>query len=108
MSGDYDIHGRRAQGDGTPMGAAPSVITAQVGDDTNPAVGAIPTVPHEGRYLVVFESPNYSPPVQNIYAVRLLGDLTQEGSILWLSQQQTNNVSPAAAARRAAVATWWL
>lgn len=94
---DCDVYGRRVQGNGTPMGAGPQAISAQPDDDTRPAVAALPTEPGQGKYLVLYESPNYLPPVSNIYGVRLTGELVREGSVLWLSQFNAEDRSPAVA-----------
>ena len=53
--GDYDIYARRVQGYGTPMHPESIEIRRGGGDQEAPAVAAIPTVPNQGQYLVVWE-----------------------------------------------------
>jgi hypothetical protein len=96
MSVDYDIYGRRVQGSGAPMGPGPFVISAQSGDDTAPAVAAIPTIPNEGQYLVVWASP-WSPANVDIYGRRIRGDGSSEGPILWIAPVGGNAANPAVA-----------
>jgi hypothetical protein len=95
-AGDYDIFGRRLTGQGTALGAVPQTISSGAGDDTAPAVAAIPTVPHQGQYLVVWESP-YSPSVRAIYGRRLNGDGSQVGGIPSFSPFTGTATNPAVA-----------
>jgi len=56
-AGDRDIYGRRVAmtGGASALGSAFS-ITTSIGDDTAPAVTAVPTVPTAGQYLVTWQT----------------------------------------------------
>lgn len=76
-AGAVDIYGRRIRGDGVPMGSGPFLIDNESWDLTNPAVAAIPTVPNEGQYLVVWEF-NWPADV-DLWGRRIKGDGTLLG-----------------------------
>ena len=61
------------------MGADPFLIDNESWDLTNPAVAAIPTVPNEGQYLVVWEF-NWPADV-DLWARRIKGDGTLLGPV---------------------------
>ncbi len=92
-----DIYGRLVTGDGTPLGTSADVISGTADDKLNPAVAAIPSVPHEGKYLVAWES-QYSAGNINIYGKRFKHDLSGDGIILMLSASSKSDSSPAVAA----------
>jgi hypothetical protein len=74
------------QGAGVPMDWQGGFsIYSDAGDDKAPAVAAIPTLPHHGQYLVVWQS-SWSAGNDDIYGRRLKGDGSQEGSILWIGR----------------------
>jgi hypothetical protein len=92
---EYDIFGRFVTGLGAKIGAFPWVISADVGDQTRPDVAAIPTVPNQGQYLVVWES-SYSPSMNVIGGRRLKGDGSLEGVITSFSPLTGSASNPTA------------
>lgn len=95
--GVQDIYGRLVTGTGMPLEAAADVISATPDDQLNPAAAGIPTVPHEGKFFVAWES-QYSPGNNDIFGKRFLHDLSGDGIILSLSNSSKSDVHPAVAA----------
>lgn len=91
------IYGRLVTGDGTALGSSADVISVVAEDQLNPVVAAIPTVPHEGKFFVAWES-QYSPGNNNIYGKRFTHDLKSDGIILMLSNSPKSDSAPAVAA----------
>jgi hypothetical protein len=92
-----DIYGRLVTGSGTPLDGAAKVISGTSDDKLNPAAAAIPTVAHEGKFFVAWES-QYSAGNNDIYGKRFKHDLSGDGIILWLSGSQKSDWAPAVAA----------
>jgi hypothetical protein len=92
MNPDYDIYGRRVQGNGTPLFPQSIEIRRAGGDQSSPAVAGIPTEPGQGQYLVVMEDWT-----DDIIGQRVKGDGTIEGYDLDLSKTADSIAHPAVA-----------
>jgi hypothetical protein len=95
--GVKDIYGRLVTGNGNPLNSSAEPISGTADDKLNPSVAAIPTVLHEGKYFVAWES-QYSPGNNNIFGKRFTHDLSGDGIILMLSGSQKSDWAPAVAA----------
>ena len=93
--GDYDVYGRRVQGNGTPMQPPAIAIGRWTKDEQAPAVAAIPTSPNHGHYLVVWEL-RYTANDGDIYARPLAGNGTLSTTVV-ISSSTVEQFTPAVA-----------
>jgi len=97
-STNRDVHGRRVQGNGTPMFPDKLTLAALPNDQWAAPVAAMPTEPNKGQYLVGFE--DLSPPGSdtNLWAQRLAGEGQPQGGHfpLFESPEKDTNLAIAA------------
>lgn len=99
--GDFDIYGRRVQGNGTPLHPESIEIRRGGGDQNAPAVAAIPTTPNQGHYLVVWED-RWIPHDGDIHARRVTGEGNPDGAYFVISEPEEDQTNPAVAGNESA------